>query len=161
MTAIRSRSTVGHHSGCWSKASPTDEWTHTGSRYQVVDYRPQILPRQRPYPPLWYATANPDSAAWLGRHAFNVLTWGIGPEGRTNAGRFVTQYREALNMHVGDPGRLNAHVARPRRGVMQHVYIADSDAQARREAGAALEVAELAGPAGVPEAQTAWIKGKA
>ena len=47
----------------------TGQVNHQGARYTVAGYRPQIAPRQRPYPPLWYATANLDTAEWLGRTA--------------------------------------------------------------------------------------------
>jgi alkanesulfonate monooxygenase SsuD/methylene tetrahydromethanopterin reductase-like flavin-dependent oxidoreductase (luciferase family) len=113
---------------------------HSGKYFTVHDYTAQIPIRQKPYPPLWYATGNADTAPWLGQHGIHAVTWGLGPNGVENSATFLARYVAALAEHAGDAGRLNAHVTSPRYGCMQHVYVADTDAQARREAGEALKV---------------------
>ncbi len=87
-----------------------------------------VLPVQRPYPPLWYASSNPRTAEWAGRNAVSFL-------GRWNAGEFVQTvdaYWRAWRDAAGDEGRLNAHVdAMPRVGPTTSVLIGESDAAAR------------------------------
>ena len=87
-----------------------------------------------------YATGKPDTAPWLGQHGIHAVTWGIGPNGVDNCANFLKTYVAVLAEHAGNASRLNAHVADARFGFMQHVYVADTDEQARREAGEALKV---------------------
>jgi alkanesulfonate monooxygenase SsuD/methylene tetrahydromethanopterin reductase-like flavin-dependent oxidoreductase (luciferase family) len=114
----------------------TGQVDHEGKHYTIKDYRAQIPVRQRPHPPFWYATINAQTMPWLGQHNVNVVSWGLG--GNPRGG--LDTYRAAQAAHRGDPSRLNAHVAQPRVGLMGHVYVADTDEQARREAGEALKV---------------------
>jgi alkanesulfonate monooxygenase SsuD/methylene tetrahydromethanopterin reductase-like flavin-dependent oxidoreductase (luciferase family) len=64
--------------------------------------------------------------------AFLLARQGMTPGGATAA------YRETLEAHRNDPGRLNGHVTEPLYGHARHVYVAETDAQARAEATAAL-----------------------
>lgn len=114
----------------------TGKVDHEGKHYTIKDYRAQIPVRQQPYPPFWYATHNAQTMPWLGQNNVNVVSWGIGgdPSGGLQA------YRAAQAAHRDDPRRLNAHVAQPRVGLMGHIYVADTDEQARREASEGLKV---------------------
>lgn len=85
-----------------------------------------VLPVQRPYPPLWYASSNPRTAEWAGRNAINFL-------GRWNAGEFVETvetYWAAWRDSQDDATRLNAHVRMPRVGPTMSVLIGTNDAEA-------------------------------
>jgi alkanesulfonate monooxygenase SsuD/methylene tetrahydromethanopterin reductase-like flavin-dependent oxidoreductase (luciferase family) len=99
---------------------------------------PILRPYQQPYPPLWYPTENPDSVAWVGEHGINLLMRRM-PEG-ASAGEFTATYRRQLESNRSRPGRLNAHVAEPAVGVVRHIFIADSDAEALRAAREAWKV---------------------
>ena len=46
-------------------------------------------------------------------------------------------YRHVWREHQTNPKRLNAHVAAPKYGIVRHVYVAETDAQALQEAKAA------------------------
>jgi alkanesulfonate monooxygenase SsuD/methylene tetrahydromethanopterin reductase-like flavin-dependent oxidoreductase (luciferase family) len=109
---------------------------HEGKHYAIKDYRVQVPARQRPYPPLWYATRNAETMPWLGQQNVNVVSWALGADPSPG----LQAYRAAQAAHRDDPSRLNAHVVQPRVGLMGHVYVADTDDQARREAGEALKV---------------------
>ena len=46
-------------------------------------------------------------------------------------------YKQVWQEHQTNPKRLNAHVATPRYGIVRHVYVAETDAQALQDAKAA------------------------
>jgi alkanesulfonate monooxygenase SsuD/methylene tetrahydromethanopterin reductase-like flavin-dependent oxidoreductase (luciferase family) len=93
---------------------------------KLADHTLSVLPVQRPYPPLWYASSNTASARWAGANAVNFV-------GRWNGGTVtdaVRAYRDAWSDHRDDTGRLNPHVTEPRVGIAAGLVIADSDEQA-------------------------------
>jgi alkanesulfonate monooxygenase SsuD/methylene tetrahydromethanopterin reductase-like flavin-dependent oxidoreductase (luciferase family) len=91
-----------------------------------------VPPVQRPHPPLWYPTSNPDSIPRLGEEGFDVL-FGfafVSPPldvVREQSRVFRAHHREALArgaVRYGLPGR------RPRFGMMRHVLVARTDEEA-------------------------------
>ena len=46
-------------------------------------------------------------------------------------------YKRVWQEHHTNPARLNAHVPEPKYGIVRHVYVAETDAQALRDAKAA------------------------
>jgi alkanesulfonate monooxygenase SsuD/methylene tetrahydromethanopterin reductase-like flavin-dependent oxidoreductase (luciferase family) len=93
----------------------------------------EIAPVQRPYPPLWYATTIPESVEWAASEGLNLA--GLGPAAAYRPN--VERYRRSWQEHRHDPGRLNAHVARPRVGLNRQVVVADTDEEALAIARAA------------------------
>ncbi|HKN97843.1 MAG TPA: LLM class flavin-dependent oxidoreductase [Pseudonocardiaceae bacterium] len=94
---------------------------------RLAEHHLSVLPVQRPYPPLWYASSNTASAQWAGANAVNFV-------GRWNGGAItdaVRAYRDAWADHRDDPDRLNPHVTEPRVGIAAGLVIAGSDEQAR------------------------------
>jgi alkanesulfonate monooxygenase SsuD/methylene tetrahydromethanopterin reductase-like flavin-dependent oxidoreductase (luciferase family) len=110
---------------------------HEGAYYRRRATTP-LRPLQRPYPPLWYPTASPQSIPFAAEQGLNTLfaflmaRHGVAPGDATDA------YRKAYVEHRDDPERLNGHVAEPLYGHLRHVYVAETDAQARSEARSAL-----------------------
>jgi alkanesulfonate monooxygenase SsuD/methylene tetrahydromethanopterin reductase-like flavin-dependent oxidoreductase (luciferase family) len=97
----------------------------------------RLRPRQRPYPPLWYPTSNADSIPWLAAQGFStVFSLGLHPT-LDHVRDMLELYRAEYEQHRHDPKRLNGHVAEPNYGFSTHVYVAETDAQARREARSA------------------------
>ncbi len=112
--------------------------SHTGRYVNFQDASIPLRPLQRPYPPLWYPTSNAESIPWIAEQGFNVLLSATTPS-LTQSAAMLRQYRELCSAHAGDAGRLNGHVATPTFGFSRHVYVADSDDQAHREAKVAWE----------------------
>lgn len=110
-----------------------------GLRTGVVDgCRLAVRARQRPHPPLWYPTTNVATIPWLGRNAINTvfafvcdLAWA---RAGTTVAEQVAVYERELAAGAGEEGRLNGHVAAPHYGISRHVYVADDDERALREA---------------------------
>jgi alkanesulfonate monooxygenase SsuD/methylene tetrahydromethanopterin reductase-like flavin-dependent oxidoreductase (luciferase family) len=100
--------------------------TFTGQHYQYQDVPMELHPLQRPYPPLWYPTHNPETVEYAARHGYHYAA--IGPAAHVR--QLVERYRTTWAAHKRDPDRLNGHVADPKVGVMRQVFVADSDAEA-------------------------------
>ncbi|SRR5579884_478689 len=109
---------------------------YEGRYFTFKDVRAVLHPRQRPYPPLWYPTNYTRSVAWIGRHNFNLVFGSILRSLETVREQFQIYHRERA-AHRDDPTRFNAHVADPCYGIVRHVYVAETDAEAVRVARAA------------------------
>lgn len=112
--------------------------SHEGHYYQFKDVALPLRPHQHPYPPLWYPTSNAESIPWIAAQGFNLLLSATTPS-LTQSGVLLHQYRELFDSHAGDSGRLNHHVDAPRFGFSRHVFVADTDAEAREQARTAWE----------------------
>lgn len=87
---------------------------------------------QKPYPPLWYPTTNPDTIPRLAEYGYNTLygfAWFSPPASGLAAassvyfaGRLAAEKRGGTV--YGVPGRI------PRFGTMRHVFIAESESEA-------------------------------
>jgi alkanesulfonate monooxygenase SsuD/methylene tetrahydromethanopterin reductase-like flavin-dependent oxidoreductase (luciferase family) len=100
--------------------------TFEGVHYQYSDVPMELRPKQQPYPPLWYPTHNPESVQYAARHGFNFV--GLGPAVAVR--EHVDAYRRTWESHQHDSGRLNAHVATPKVGVLRQVVVAETDEEA-------------------------------
>ncbi|GAB3033473.1 LLM class flavin-dependent oxidoreductase [Parafrigoribacterium mesophilum] len=107
-------------------ALATGAMTHTGPKLGSID-APLVIPVvQRPYPPLWFASSNAQSAAWAGEQGMNLIGFGTAAGFRPSVDQFWQSWQE----HNTDPSRLNAHVARPLVGLGRQIVIAPTDAEA-------------------------------
>ena len=87
-----------------------------------------VKPYQRPYPPLWFPSSNKESIEFTARHGYHTAFIGR----HTDCKPMFERYRELWEKHKSDPGRHNAHVAKPHLARTQHLVIADTDAEAER-----------------------------
>ena len=109
---------------------------HDGKHYSYKDLELYLHPKQKPYPPLWFPSSDRNSIEFTAKHGYNTVLNTTAAE----AGKLYAQYREVWANHRGDPGRHNAHVGAPKLGKSQHVFVADSDAEAKRTGEAAYRV---------------------
>ena len=109
-----------------------------GKHYAFDNVRAVLRPRQQPYPPLWYPTNYSRSVAWIGEHNFSTVFGSLFPSLEATREQFEL-YNAQRATHAAEPGRLNGHVADPCYGLVRHVYVAKTDAQAISEARAAYE----------------------
>lgn len=107
--------------------------TFEGKYHSYRDVPMELQPLQRPYPPLWYPTQNPESIEYAGRHGFSFADLGPAAAIRPH----VDLYWQAWRAHQHDKDRLNGHVAEPKVGVLRQVFVADSDGEALAAARAA------------------------
>jgi alkanesulfonate monooxygenase SsuD/methylene tetrahydromethanopterin reductase-like flavin-dependent oxidoreductase (luciferase family) len=111
----------------------TGQVNFEGRYFRFKDVRLLQRPRQQPYPPLWYPTNYPTSVPWIGQHNFSTMFGSLFPSLEATREQFAI-YHAQRAAHAGDPHRLNGHVAEPCYGLARHVYVAETDAQAEREA---------------------------
>ncbi len=78
-------------------------------------------PYQRPHPPLWYAGTDPEAARWAGRSGLSLAV-GFRPLSQLQA--TCDAWRAGQAESSSSPVRL---------ALMRSLYVAESDAQARRE----------------------------
>ena len=97
-----------------------------------------LRPLQQPYPPLWFPTSSPQSIPFAAEQGLNTLFAFLMARHGMSPGEATAAYRKAQEEHREDPERLNGHVAEPLYGHARHVYVAETDAQARLEAKSAL-----------------------
>lgn len=97
-----------------------------GEHYRYKDLWMELRPVQKPHPAFWYA-GNPEHAGELG---MNFI--GAGPIGRTR--NLVQTYLEAWRKGQANPGPCTATLTEPLYGSMRHMFIADTDAEARERA---------------------------
>lgn len=110
-----------------------DRLTFAGKHFRYADVPMELRPLQRPYPPLWYPTHNPQSIAYAAKHGYHFV--GLGSAAQLRAQ--MDLYRDVWAKNRDDPGRLNAHVSEPKLGTLRQVFIADSDDEALAIAEAA------------------------
>jgi alkanesulfonate monooxygenase SsuD/methylene tetrahydromethanopterin reductase-like flavin-dependent oxidoreductase (luciferase family) len=116
----------------------TGRFEHEGERFRRTGVGTPLRPLQRPYPPLWYPTSFTDSVPWIAAQGLNLALGFLLEKQGVDAAEVVRHYRRAWEEHRDDEGRLNAHVAEPALGVIHHVVVADSDAEAHALARPAL-----------------------
>jgi alkanesulfonate monooxygenase SsuD/methylene tetrahydromethanopterin reductase-like flavin-dependent oxidoreductase (luciferase family) len=90
---------------------------HQGQYYQIPEAPLDMLPMQRPYPPLWYA----GGVEFAGRHHLNFLS---------RTANQVAQYWELVDAHRGAPHVVNQHLESPIAGVTRHVVVRETEAEA-------------------------------
>jgi alkanesulfonate monooxygenase SsuD/methylene tetrahydromethanopterin reductase-like flavin-dependent oxidoreductase (luciferase family) len=98
-------------------AMSTGNLAYQGHFYQIGDAPLDLLPQQRPYPPLWYA----GGAEFAGSHGLNFLT-------RTARG--LARFWELWEENRGREHLLNPHVEAPMAGITKHVVIRETDEEA-------------------------------
>jgi alkanesulfonate monooxygenase SsuD/methylene tetrahydromethanopterin reductase-like flavin-dependent oxidoreductase (luciferase family) len=99
----------------------------------------RLRPVQRPYPALWYPTSNADSIDWVAANGISTAFAVHLGSGFDQTAAMVQRYRTSLEAHQHDSGRLNGHVDQPNYGFSVHIHVAESDAQARKQAQPAFE----------------------
>jgi alkanesulfonate monooxygenase SsuD/methylene tetrahydromethanopterin reductase-like flavin-dependent oxidoreductase (luciferase family) len=110
---------------------------HEGKRFTRRARLP-LRPFQVPYPPLWYPTSNPETVGWIAEQGLSTLFGFTLSWSGADAGATAERYARTLQEHRDDAERLNAHVAEPLCGHLRHVHVAGTDAEAHRQAKAAL-----------------------
>jgi alkanesulfonate monooxygenase SsuD/methylene tetrahydromethanopterin reductase-like flavin-dependent oxidoreductase (luciferase family) len=111
----------------------TSRLTFEGEHYRYRDVPMELRPYQKPYPPLWYPTHNPESVLYAARNGYNFV--GLGPAAAVRA--LVDAYWQTWKLHQHDSGRLSGHVATPKLGIVRQVVVAESDDEALATAKAA------------------------
>jgi len=108
---------------------------YAGEHYTFRDVLIPTRPYQQPYPPLWYPTSNPASMPWVGEQRFNLL-FAHTTRDLNEQQQMLAAYEQALAAAPA-AAALNAPAGAPRYGLVRHVCVAETDADALAIARAA------------------------
>ena len=121
------------------KGLSTGEIRYHGEFFSFDGAFTRLRPRQTPYPPLWYPTSNIESIDWVAANGLSTaFSIRLAPSFERVCA-MVARYWSAWRAHAADAGRLNSHVAEPKCGLSVHIHVAETDEQARAQAGPAYE----------------------
>ena len=109
----------------------TGKVSYEGKHYTFKDVTLPLAAWQKPYPPLWYPTANPESIRWIAGEGISTVTHYPPME---EMREHIDLYKSVWEENRGRAGRLNGHEPEPKYGVTRHIYLAETDEQALREA---------------------------
>lgn len=113
------------------KGYQNDFLSFEGEHYKFKNLWMELRPVQKPHPAFWYA-GNPEHAGELG---MNFI--GAGPVARTR--KLVETYLAAWRKGQAEPGACTAKLDAPLYGSMRHMFIADTDAEAKERAAEAYQ----------------------
>ena len=109
----------------------TGKVSYEGKHYTFKDVTLPLAAWQKPYPPLWYPTANPESIRWIAGEGISTVTHYPPME---EMREHIDLYKSVWEENRGRAGRLNGHEPEPKYGITRHIYLAETDEQALREA---------------------------
>ena len=95
-----------------------------------------MRPLQQPHPAFWYGSSNPIGSAWAGEHGLHFVTLGPMATAKTNVGAFKEAF--AKRGRAAQPKAEFAGAIAI--GVQRHIFVADTDAEAKRFAKPAMDV---------------------
>jgi alkanesulfonate monooxygenase SsuD/methylene tetrahydromethanopterin reductase-like flavin-dependent oxidoreductase (luciferase family) len=121
---------------CVSAGLTTDSLSYQGDHYVYENVPIALRPLQQPYPPFWYGSSNEIGSTWAGEQGLHFVTLGPMATAKTN----IDAYKTALAKR-GAPAQPKAEFAGGAViGVQRHIFVAETDAEARRFGKPAMDV---------------------
>jgi alkanesulfonate monooxygenase SsuD/methylene tetrahydromethanopterin reductase-like flavin-dependent oxidoreductase (luciferase family) len=119
-----SRSIFQEQIALMKRAWTGDDFTFEGRHFQIRE--PLTLlpkPLQQPHPPIWIAATSPASLEWTIEQGYHLLL-----AGTLSSWEDVSAWSKQFSRHRAEAGRTPDEA---RLGVLRHVYVCDSDEEAR------------------------------
>jgi alkanesulfonate monooxygenase SsuD/methylene tetrahydromethanopterin reductase-like flavin-dependent oxidoreductase (luciferase family) len=120
---------------CISAGLTTDTLTYDGKYFAYDNVPIALRPLQQPHPPFWYASSSAVGATWAGEQGLHFITLGSVPAAKA----CIDAYRAALAKRGGPVQPKPEFPGGAAIGVSRAIFVADSDAEARRFAKPAWE----------------------
>jgi alkanesulfonate monooxygenase SsuD/methylene tetrahydromethanopterin reductase-like flavin-dependent oxidoreductase (luciferase family) len=114
--------------GCLTTALTHEDFSYSGPHYQYKDVPMPLQPLQKPYPPYWYASSNTTGSAWAGEQGMHFTSNGPIARAKEN----IDAFRAALAKRGGPAHPKPEFSGGAAVGVLRHVFVADTDADALR-----------------------------
>jgi alkanesulfonate monooxygenase SsuD/methylene tetrahydromethanopterin reductase-like flavin-dependent oxidoreductase (luciferase family) len=121
---------------CISAGLRTDVLSYAGEHFTYKDVPMALRPLQEPHPPFWYGSSNEIGSTWAGEHGLHFVTLGAPAFAKAN----IDAYRAALKKRGGPVQPKAEFPGGAAIGVQRHIFVADTDAEARRFAKPAMDV---------------------
>lgn len=120
---------------CLKTALTHDEFSYEGRYFSYSGVPMPLRPFQSPHPPFWYGSSNTIGAGWAGEQGLHFAANGATALAKENIGA----YRAALDRRGGPAQPKDEFAGGAAIGLLRHIVVADTDAEARRIAKPALE----------------------
>jgi alkanesulfonate monooxygenase SsuD/methylene tetrahydromethanopterin reductase-like flavin-dependent oxidoreductase (luciferase family) len=120
---------------CVTAGLQTDMLTHSGPHFQYADVPIALRPLQQPHPPFWYGSSNTTGSTWAGERGMHFVS--LGPTGfaKTN----IDAFKQALAKRGGAASPKAGFSGGAAIGVLRHIFVDQTDAEAKRWAKPAME----------------------
>ena len=113
---------------CVSAGLITDKLSYAGDHFTYENVPIALRPLQQPHPPFWYGSSNEIGSSFAGEHGLHFIT--LGPMALAKAN--IAAYRTALAKRGGAAQPKSEFSGGAAIGALRHIFIADTDAEARR-----------------------------
>ena len=120
---------------CVRAGLATDMLTYAGPHFSYSNVPIALRPLQQPHPAFWYGSSNTTGATWAGEHGMHFLS--LGPTGFAKMN--IDAFRAALTKRGGPAYPKAEFSGGIAIGVQRHIFVADTDAEAKRFAKPAME----------------------
>lgn len=120
---------------CLTTALTNNPFSFKGKRYNYDSVPLPLRPLQQPLPPFWYGSSNTTGATWAGSQGMHFVSNGPTSQALTN----VTAFRSALSERGGPARPKSGFAGGSAIGVLRHIVVAETDAEAVAIARPALE----------------------
>jgi len=95
-----------------------------------------LRPLQTPHPAFWYGSSNTTGATWAGEHGMHFVSLGPTPFAKTN----IDAFKSALAKRGGPAQPKAEFPGGTAIGVLRHIFVAETDAEAKRFGKPAMEL---------------------
>jgi alkanesulfonate monooxygenase SsuD/methylene tetrahydromethanopterin reductase-like flavin-dependent oxidoreductase (luciferase family) len=119
---------------CISAGLTGETLSHAGPHFTYTNVPMALRPLQQPHPPFWYGSSNQIGAAWSGERGMHFAANGPTSLAKGN----IAAYREALAKSAGPAVPKPEFKGGTAIGLLRHIVVAETDAEARRIAKAAI-----------------------
>jgi alkanesulfonate monooxygenase SsuD/methylene tetrahydromethanopterin reductase-like flavin-dependent oxidoreductase (luciferase family) len=120
---------------CVSAGLATDSLTYRGKHYVYENVPIALRPLQQPHPPFWYASSNEIGSTWAGERGLHFVTLGPTSFAKVN----IEAFKKAFARHGRSAQPKAEFPGGAVIGVMRHIFVADTDAEAHRFAKLPME----------------------
>jgi alkanesulfonate monooxygenase SsuD/methylene tetrahydromethanopterin reductase-like flavin-dependent oxidoreductase (luciferase family) len=120
---------------CVSAGLQTDTLTYKGPHYEYENVPIALRPLQQPHPPFWYGSSNTTGSTFAGERGMHFVS--LGPLGF--AKRNIDAFRTALAKRGGPASPKPEFSGGTAVGVLRHIFVAETDAEAKRWAKPAMD----------------------
>ena len=121
---------------CISAGLTSDSLTYAGPHYAYENVPIALRPLQQPHPAFWYGSSNTTGSTFAGERGLHFVT--LGPMATAKAN--IDAYRAALAKRGGPAQPKAEFPGGAAIGVQRHVFVADTEAEAKRFAKPAMEL---------------------
>jgi alkanesulfonate monooxygenase SsuD/methylene tetrahydromethanopterin reductase-like flavin-dependent oxidoreductase (luciferase family) len=119
---------------CISAGLTAETFSYCGPHFEYKEVPMPLRPVQQPHPAFWYGSSNTIGATWAGKHGMHFLSLGPTSFAKTN----IDAFRAAFAKRGGAAFPKAEFRGGAAIGVLRHIVVADTDAEAHRIAGPAM-----------------------